>query len=115
MATYMTQFSYTTEAWAALTKKPEDRGKIFAALVEKLGGRLLNIYYCFGEYDGIVIVDFPDDTSTVAAVLAAIAPGHLKATKTTSRGCSLGLKKPSMRTLRKPLEKTSCRNRLLEP
>ena len=83
MATYMTQFSYTIEAWAALTKNPEDRGKIFSALVEKLGGRLLNIYYCFGEYDGIVIVDFPDDTTTMAGVLAAIAPGHLKATKTT--------------------------------
>jgi hypothetical protein len=25
MATYMTQFSYTPEAWAALAKNPEDR------------------------------------------------------------------------------------------
>jgi uncharacterized protein with GYD domain len=52
-------------------------------LAEKLGGRLHNIYYCFGEYDGIVIADFPDDTTAMAGIVAANSPGHLKATKTT--------------------------------
>ncbi len=79
----MTQFSYTSSAWNALTKNPEDRGKAFASLAEKLGGKMHNIYYCFGEYDGMVIADFPDDTTAMAGILAAISPGHLKATKTT--------------------------------
>jgi uncharacterized protein with GYD domain len=83
MATYMTQFSYTAEAWAALAKNPEDRGDAVAALMEKLGGRMLNVYYCFGEYDGVIIYEAPDDVSATAAIIAAITPGHVKATKTT--------------------------------
>jgi hypothetical protein len=34
----MTQYAYTSEAWKALVKKPEDRGKIFGELVKKMGG-----------------------------------------------------------------------------
>ncbi len=84
MALYMTQFSYTTEAWSALVKNPEDRGAPIKALREKVGGKLLQVYYCFGEYDGLVIYEAPDDTTAATAVLAAIVPGHLKAAKTTT-------------------------------
>jgi uncharacterized protein with GYD domain len=83
MALYMTQFSYTSEAWATLVKNPEDRGAVFKALVEKMGSRLVDIYYCFGEYDGLVIFEAPDETTATAVILAAITPGHLSATKTT--------------------------------
>ncbi len=83
MSLYMVQFAYTPESWAALVKNPEDRSAPVKALAEKLGGRMLNMYYCFGEYDGFVILEAPDETTAMAAVLAAIAPGHLKATKTT--------------------------------
>ncbi len=83
MPTYMTQFSYTAAAWAALAKNPEDRGAAVAALMEKLGGRMLNTYYAFGEYDGVVIFEAPEDITAMAGILAVTAPGHLKATKTT--------------------------------
>lgn len=83
MPTYMTQFTYTAEAWAALAKKPEDRGQAVRGLIEKLGGRYLNLYYHFGEYDGMVLYEAPDDTTANAIIVAAIAPGHLKATRTT--------------------------------
>ena len=83
MSLYMVQFAYTREAWAALVKNPEDRSAPVKALMENLGGRLIGMYYCFGEYDGIVICELPDNATGMAAVLAVIAPGHLKATKTT--------------------------------
>ncbi len=83
MTVYMTQFSYTPEAWATLVKNPEDRGAPVKAMIEKLGGRFLSIYYCFGEYDGLVIYEAPDETTASAAALAATTAGHLKATKTT--------------------------------
>ena len=83
MSLYMTQFSYTPEAWAALVKNPEDRGPQLGAMLEKLGGRLISFYYCYGEYDGVAIYESPDETAAMAVVLAAIAPGHLKGTKTT--------------------------------
>ena len=83
MALYMTQFSLTAEAWAALARNPEDRSLPVKALVEKMGGRLIGMYYTFGEYDGFVISELPDNVSSMATALAAIAPGHLRGTKTT--------------------------------
>jgi uncharacterized protein with GYD domain len=83
MPLYMTQFAYTSEAWAALVKNPQNREEILQALIEKLGGRLVSFYYAFGEYDGVFVSEMPDETTVTAAVLAAISPGHVKAVKTT--------------------------------
>jgi uncharacterized protein with GYD domain len=54
-----------------------------AGLAQKLGCRFEGLYYSLGEYDGFVLVDAPDETTITALVLAAVAPGHLRATKTT--------------------------------
>jgi uncharacterized protein with GYD domain len=83
MAYYMTQFGYTSEAWAALVKKPEDRAKVLGSLIEKFGGRLREFYYCFGEYDGVFIFEAPDDQTASAVVVAAVGPGHVKTIRTT--------------------------------
>jgi uncharacterized protein with GYD domain len=83
MPLYMTQFSYTPKAWEAFVKNPEDRSVVFGEMVEKLGGQLLAFYYCFGEYDGVVIFEAPDEASATATIITAITPGHLKTTETT--------------------------------
>ena len=83
MPRYLFQFSYTPEAWAALVANPADRRGGIQALAEKLGGRLVEFSYAFGDYDGVAIFEAPDTTAMTAAVLAALGPGHLKATKTT--------------------------------
>jgi uncharacterized protein with GYD domain len=84
VALYMTQFSYTTEAWKALVKRPEDRAAVFAEHAEKLGGRMVALYYCMGEFDGVVIYEAPDERTAAAIVFTVASPGHLKETKTTS-------------------------------
>jgi uncharacterized protein with GYD domain len=83
MSLYMVQFAYTPEAWTAFSKNPEDRTSAVKALAEKLGCRFEALYYAFGEYDGAVVVEAPDETTVTAFVLAANGPGHLRATKTT--------------------------------
>lgn len=83
MSLYMSQFSYTADALAAFAKNPEDRTAPIQQLTEKLGGRFVALYYTFGEYDGFVLWEFPDEMTATAAILSAVAPGHLKATKTT--------------------------------
>src|SRR5262249_39398076 len=80
----MVQFAYTCEAWAALTKHPEDRTAAVEALAEKVGCQFEALYYSFGEYDGFVIVDAPNETTVSAFILAAMSPGHIRATKTTA-------------------------------
>ncbi|MDB5078707.1 MAG: hypothetical protein JWP00_631 [Chloroflexi bacterium] len=83
MAVYMIQFTYTPDAWASLSRNPVDRSGPISGLAESLGGKLLNLYYCFGEYDGIVIFEAPDDASAAALSVSATIPGHLKMAKTT--------------------------------
>jgi len=83
MAHYMLQFTYTPGAWATLSKNPQDRSKPVKELVEKLGGQMLGLYYCFGEYDGIVLTELPDDVSAAATAFLALTPGHVKEVKTT--------------------------------
>ena len=83
MPQYMLQFAYTPETWAALTANPVDRSEPVRALAQKFDGRLIDLFYTMGEYDGVVIVELPDDVSAMGFVLAATSPGHLRATKTT--------------------------------
>jgi uncharacterized protein with GYD domain len=83
MPLYMTQYSLTTEAWAALAKKPEDRSIPVKALFEKIGGRLIGMWCCYGDYDGVIISECPDNVRQAGATIAAILPGHVRSIKTT--------------------------------
>ena len=83
MPAYMTQFSYTQQAAAALVKNPEDRGAVFSEQVEKLGGQVLAFYHCIGQYDGVTIYEVPDQATVEALLLAIRAPGHLEKIETT--------------------------------
>jgi len=83
MSLYMSQFSYTSEAWAALTQNPEDRSQVLGELMEGMGGRLISLYYSFGEYDGVILYEAPDESTAAAIVLAAISPGHVSTIRTT--------------------------------
>ena len=51
--------------------------------MKKHGGGPVDLYYQFGDVDGTAIVETPDDTTAVAAVIAAVSPGHIEATRTT--------------------------------
>lgn len=83
MSRYMVQAAYTAEAAAAFASKPQDRVEGVRVLTEKMGAHLDSFDYCLGDYDVVITYTAPDDTTAVAIALAAIAPGHLKAYKTT--------------------------------
>jgi uncharacterized protein with GYD domain len=50
---------------------------------EAVGGKYIGGWYCFGEYDILLIADVPDNKSVTAISLAAAAGGAIKASKTT--------------------------------
>ena len=107
MPLYMTQFSYTNEAAAALVKNPEDRSAVFREQVEKLGGRVLGFYHCVGEYDGLTIYEVPDEATLSGLVFAIRAPGHLEKIETTElhtvETAMEGMRKASQQSYRGPL------------
>lgn len=83
MPTYMIQGSYTKEGMAALVRNPQNRIEAVKPPIEKLGGKLHEAYFAFGDYDFVIIVSMPDNVSAVALPMAFGASGAIRATKTT--------------------------------
>jgi uncharacterized protein with GYD domain len=83
MPYFLTQASYTSEAWSALMRNPHDRFEALRPVVEKLGGRIVNGFFAYGEYDIVLILEMPDEASAAALVVAAAGSGALRSTKTT--------------------------------
>jgi len=52
-------------------------------MVEKLGGRIVNGFFAYGEYDVVLILEMPDEASAAALPVAAAGGGALRAIKTT--------------------------------
>src|SRR2546429_2801290 len=83
MAYYLFQAAYTSEAWATLLKKPQNRFEVVRAAIEKLGGSLEGGWFAFGEYDLVLIAQFPDNSKSAAFALATAAGGALENAQNT--------------------------------
>ena len=83
MAYYMIQAAYTSEAWGAQTRNPQNVRDRLRPLIEGVGGRIESMFYSFGDYDVVLIVEAPDNVKMASGVIAAIAGGAAKSVKTT--------------------------------
>ena len=83
MAHYLMQVAYTPESWAKFIANPHNRAEALKPVVAKLGGEIEGAWFCFGEYDTIVILRMPDNTAASAFAVAAAAGGAVKAIRTT--------------------------------
>jgi uncharacterized protein with GYD domain len=83
MPHYLIQGTYTAEAWQALLNKPENRSEAIRPVIEKLGGRIVQSWYAFGQHDFVAIVEMPDNVSAAAFSLAQMAGGALRSLETT--------------------------------
>ena len=83
MAHFLLQGAYTAEAWSALVNNPQDRSVAIRPAVEKLGGSIKSVWFAFGEYDVVLIMEMPDNVSAAAFSLAVAAGGAFKAHTTT--------------------------------
>lgn len=83
MPKYLVQFNYTSEGTKGLLKEGgTGRRAATEKLVKSLGGTLEAYYFAFGESDGFVIADLPDNISMAAVALTVSASGVV-AVKTT--------------------------------
>jgi len=74
MPLYMYQAAYTPESWAAQLKNPQNRAEtVGRAICEAAGGKCLGAWYCFGEYDLMLIAEMPNAESMAAVALAVAA------------------------------------------
>ena len=66
MSHFMIRWQFTNTSAKALVGKPHDRTGAAKALIGGFGGKLHSYYLCFGEYDGVAICEFPDNTAATA-------------------------------------------------
>jgi len=85
MPIYMYQGAYTSQSWAAQLKNPQNRVETIAKQAcEAVGGKVVGAWYCFGEFDFVLVADVPNNESMAAIALAVAAGGAIKASKTTT-------------------------------
>jgi uncharacterized protein with GYD domain len=83
MPLYLSRFSYATEAKKALLSQPQDRSGAAREMAESLGGKLLGFWYAFGEFDGVFLMEAPDNAAAAAVGMAVGASGALSDIETT--------------------------------
>lgn len=83
MPQYLTQVSYNQEAWQAFVKNPQDRIEVTRPAIEKLGGKVINGWFAFGDYDIVAILEMPNNVAAAAIAMAFAAGGACRTVKTT--------------------------------
>ena len=83
MALYLSRFSYSTDAMKGLLKEPQDRSVAAREMADSLGGKLLGFWYAFGEFDGVYLMEAPDNASAAAVAMAVGASGAISDVETT--------------------------------
>jgi len=84
MSKYFVQVGYTAKAWAARSRGPQRVVERVQASAEALGGSIESLYFCFGDYDLMGVVDFPDSRGVAAWSMAVSSGGDVRAFKTTT-------------------------------
>ncbi|WP_027945611.1 GYD domain-containing protein [Amycolatopsis taiwanensis] len=79
MPTYITLLSWTDQGIRAC-KETAERADAFAAALQKLGAKLVNIYWTIGPYDLVGVVEAPDDETATAALLQLGGLGNVRST-----------------------------------
>ncbi len=84
MAKFLIQVGYTPEAWAAMSREPQNIIERVRPSAEVLGGSIDSLYFCFGDYDLVGVVDFSDARSVAAWSVAVNGGGEVRSFKTTT-------------------------------
>ena len=77
MPTYVSLINWTEQGiknFPETTKRAED----FTKLVEASGGKVRELVWTVGEYDIVSVVEFPDEESSVAALLRLGSAGNIR-------------------------------------
>ncbi|MGW0554421.1 GYD domain-containing protein [Streptomyces sp. NPDC002926] len=79
MPTYVTLLNWTDQG-ARGFKDTSQRAEAFAAAAQRLGAKVLNIYWTVGPYDLVTVVEAPDDETATAVLLQVGGLGNVRTT-----------------------------------
>ena len=79
MPTYISLVNWTDQGIRDLKESPA-RADATAQLVERLGGKLVELYWTVGPYDIVAIIEAPDDETATAMQLTVGMSGNVRTT-----------------------------------
>ena len=79
MATYVATIKFTAQGMSAI-RDTTRRAATFKSAAKKLGVKVTDIYWTLGAFDGLLIVDAPDDETATALMLQLAALGNVSTT-----------------------------------
>ena len=77
MVTYVTLFHWTEQGLSKIQDTLK-RAEEFGAVAEKAGARVKAQYWTVGAYDGIVILEAPDDATAVGLIAKVAKLGNIR-------------------------------------
>jgi uncharacterized protein with GYD domain len=83
MPFYLYQLTYSGDAIKAMVANPSDREAAARKLVEALGGKLHHLFFAFGTYDVVCLIEGPDDVFMMAGAASVASAGTVTASATT--------------------------------
>ncbi len=79
MATFITTVKFTQQGIKGIDETTK-RAAAFKAAAKKLGVKVTDIYWTLGDYDGVLILEAPDDQTATTALLHLGAAGNVHTT-----------------------------------
>ena len=77
MSNYIILYNWTDQVIRNVKDVPK-RIDTFKSELEKVGAKFINEYITFGEYDGIIIVEAPDDKTILKVMLSTGSLGNIR-------------------------------------
>jgi uncharacterized protein with GYD domain len=82
---YMHQWVYQNSTLRQMIRgeQKQNREEVVRLAIETFHGKLLNFFFCFGEYDGVCMTEFDDMDTAAACVMTILAQGNVSRIHTT--------------------------------
>jgi uncharacterized protein with GYD domain len=80
MPTYVSLVKFTQHGLQTMRDKGIERAEMVKENAQALGGKLIQAYYCLGEYDVVAVWEFPDNKTAMKAAVLNASIGHIQIT-----------------------------------
>jgi uncharacterized protein with GYD domain len=80
MPVYVSLVKFTRDGIMTMKDQGISRSDTVQQNVEQLGGKLIDAYYCLGQYDVVAILEFPDNKTAMKAAVKNASLGHIQIT-----------------------------------
>src|SRR5438270_9901766 len=77
MATFITTMHFTEQGIKAV-RDTCDRAAAFKATAKKMGVKVTGLYWTLGAFDGVIILEAPDEARATAALLHLESLGNMR-------------------------------------